>query len=316
MDSLLVLITGALIALMVSVNGGLTASFGVFPAAAIIHAVGTAFALALCFWRKKTPPVPRGLPAWLFLGGIIGVATTACNNFAFGRISTTSLVALGLLGQSAASLAADRYGLFGLPKRPAQKAALPGIAVSFAGMALMLGGGDSLPAALLSFAAGVCIVLSRTVNARLAGRVGALRGSLINHLTGLPVTLALALALPGGGTGGAARPWDYLGGVLGVCVVMLLNVTVPRVAAWRLTALNFLGQLLTGAALDLAAGRGLGDASFRGGAVIAFGMLLSFAMERAAQKRQEKEAACRARLRDIEEAHRRELLEKYGGGAV
>ena len=39
-------------------------------------------------------------------------------------------------------------------------------------------------------------------------------------------------------------------------------------------------------------------------------------MERAAQKRQEKEAACRARLRDMEEAHRRELLEKYGGGAV
>ena len=44
MSMLLALLTGAVISIMVSINGGLTACVGEYTAAVVIHAVGTAFA--------------------------------------------------------------------------------------------------------------------------------------------------------------------------------------------------------------------------------------------------------------------------------
>ena len=47
MSMLLALLTGAVISIMVSINGGLTACVGEYTAAVVIHVVGTAFALIL-----------------------------------------------------------------------------------------------------------------------------------------------------------------------------------------------------------------------------------------------------------------------------
>ena len=109
------------------------------------------------------------------------------------------------------------------------------------------------PGAAISFASGISMVLSRTANARLAEKTGALQGSLVNHLTGLPITVGLALAAAAiSGTpvtasaGGSFRLWIYLGGALGVIVVMLLNITVPKIPGFQLTLLVFVGQVFTG----------------------------------------------------------------------
>ena len=53
MSMLLALLTGAVISIMVSINGGLTACVGEYTAAVVIHVVGTAFALILCLIRRK-----------------------------------------------------------------------------------------------------------------------------------------------------------------------------------------------------------------------------------------------------------------------
>ena len=103
MSMLLALLTGAIISVMVAVNGQLKACVGTYLAAVIIHIVGTIFSYILCR-VKKTPIFRReGLPFWVYLGGVIGVLTTIFNASAFGHISMTSIVALGLLGQSAAA---------------------------------------------------------------------------------------------------------------------------------------------------------------------------------------------------------------------
>ena len=179
MSMLLALLTGAVISIMVSINGGLTACVGEYTAAVVIHVVGTAFALILCLIRREKIFARRHAPAWTYLGGVIGVLTTFFNNFAFGRISVTSLTALDLLGQT-------------------------------------------MTAALIS----------RTVNARLSQKASALTGSFFNHLTGLPCCLLLCLLA--GGTAlkasAAPAPWMLCGGMLGVTVVLLLNITVPRIA--------------------------------------------------------------------------------------
>ena len=46
----------------------------------------------------------------------------------------------------------------------------------------------------IACAAGISVVLSRTINAYLAEKTGALQGALINHLIGLPITILLAAA--------------------------------------------------------------------------------------------------------------------------
>lgn len=291
MQELLVLLTGITLAVMVSINGRLSAAAGVLLATVIIHIVGSAFAGVLCALQKHKTPLWRRGPAWIYLGGPIGVIVTVFNNYACGRISMTSIIALGLLGQMVTALVLDGFGLLGMAKRPLRKSALPGLALSLAGVWMMLDASVAAAAVAvgISLAAGVCVVLSRTVNARLAGEIGALRGAFVNHLLGLPITAALALAFRQSTAGVPGRlaqqPWVLLGGFLGVAVVLLCNLTVPRVPAFRLTMLTFVGQVFTGILIDLLTGSGFSDVTFRGGAVIAAGVLLSLWAEHAAEKK-------------------------------
>ena len=69
------------------------------------------------------------------------------------------------------------------------------------------------------------------------------------------------------------------GGMLGVTVVLLLNITVPRIAAFRLTLLSFLGQIFTGLAIDLALGQNISGGLFWGGVICAAGFLVSMLIE-------------------------------------
>lgn len=289
MYQLLALLTGAVISGMVAVNGGLSAGLGVFLSAVVIHIVGTAFAFLLCRLRGERLFRRLDVPAWAYLGGVIGVIPTVAANFAFGRISVTCIVALELLGQSALSAAIDGLGLLGMAKRPIRLSTWAGLAVSCLGVAVMLdsGLGGAMAAVLASLAAGVCLVLNRTVNARLAEKSGALAGSFYNHLTGLPCCAALWLLLPDLPLSQAAAPplWAWLGGILGVLVVLLYNVAVPRLPAFQVTLLSFLGQVFAGFAIDLFRGQDISGGLFRGGALCALGFLLSQCLDHCGARR-------------------------------
>ena len=311
---LLAALNGCIIAVMVALNGGLSDQYGVFLAAVIIHVVGTLFALAVLLPRRRGQSVGQylfgtgHLPLWMYLGGVIGVVTTVCNNFAFGRISMTSLVALGLFGQTLTSLLIDTLGLFGMPKRRFQPTQIIGIVFALWGIAVMLRGvGAAAPAAgpaapavvagavVLSFLAGVSIVLSRTVNAGLAFHIGALQGSFVNHLVGLPVTVVLWL-LQGGipvlaGMTASPRLWIYGGGMLGVTVVLLFNTIVPKMQAFHLTLLSFAGQIAAGFLIDLLCGTASDSASLLGGGIVSTGILINLLTEHLLEKRAKKTAS-------------------------
>ena len=292
MYELLALFTGLILSVMVSVNGSLSDRYGALLAAVIVHVVGILFAFILCTVKRDRKKMFGFAPGWIYLGGVIGALTTVCNNVAFGHISMTSIVALGLLGQTVMSLAIDCFGLFGMKRHPLQKKSLIGLVFSLAGIGIMLDNSvrEAVYAVCFSLMAGVTVVLSRTVNARLAERTGALEGSLVNHLAGLPVTILIAML--GAGSGGIvhgimaggvhfpAQPWIYLGGTMGVIVVLLCNLTVPRVSAFRLTVLTFVGQVFTGLLLDVVIGKCRLDASFAGGVVISAGMAVNLMVEK------------------------------------
>ncbi len=285
MYQLLALLTGIILSIMVLINGNLTDHYGLFLAAVIIHVVGSMSAFLLCMIQKEKKPLFTHHPKWIYLGGAIGVFTTVFTNFAYGHISVTSIVALGLLGQAITSLVIDTLGLFGMKKQAFGKRSIPGFVVSFLGILFMLDQSVSgaIIVVLLSFSAGITVVLSRTVNARLAEKIGALQGSLVNHLVGLPFTIIVALLVGQVSpisTISTFQPWIYFGGILGVAVVLLSNLTVPRVSAFRLTLLIFVGQVFTGILLDLVLGHNISSISFVGGIVIISGLAINLIIEK------------------------------------
>ena len=234
---ILSIVTGALIAAMVAINGGLTAAYGVYIATVIIHAVGLVFISVVCAVRREKPLARRGLPWWLYLGGVIGVGTTVFNNLAFGRISLSAIVALGLIGQAATSLLIDQFGLMGMQRNTFRPAKLSGLLCMLAGAVYMLWGANfAWMPVVVSLLAGVSVVISRTVNARLAEKSSDYVSTWFNYIVGLCFGLVV-LVLLGRGEFATAAPtlnplWIYTGGLVGVLVVLLSNSTVARVSGF------------------------------------------------------------------------------------
>ena len=277
-------IIGVVIAVMISVNGTLSNCYDVFRSAVIIHIVGVIFATILYLCKKEKKPLFRQGPFWIYLGGALGFLTTVFNNFAFEYISMTSIIALGLFGQMISSAFIDTFGLLGMEKYPFRKSSLLGLLFALAGVFTMLDFSitASFLSVLLSIGGGITVVLSRTVNARLSEKTGALGGSLINHLVGLPITILFALFFVPKAKLFAANPapyWTYLGGILGVTTVLLFNIAVPKISALSLSILSFTGQLFTGILIDFLIGNDFSNASFIGGILISAGVILNFILD-------------------------------------
>ena len=271
------LLMGILISVMILVNGGLTEEYGVYSATVIIHIVGLLLVSVLVI-IKKEQFFPKFHPWFFYLGGAFGVLITVANNFAFGRISVSAILALGLLGQSIASIVIDQFGLLGMQRHPFKKHRLIGIILVVIGIRIMtVQAGFEFAAILLSFKAGVCIVASRTLNAGLASVTSVRVGTFYNYLVGLVVSIPVLLMLGGGEAPFqeftvSPRWYIYIGGVLGVWVVLMSNVVVKRVAAFYLTLLVFVGQISTGIVIDSLMAQEISFILVMGGSLVAAGL--------------------------------------------
>ncbi len=137
---LLSVLTGAIIAIMIAVNGVLTSSYSIYLATVIIHIVGLIL-ITLILIRHKENPAPwknKQLPLFLYSGGLVGVATTVFNNVAFGKISMSAILAIVLLGQSVASIIIDHYGWLDMPHQPFNKKKLIGLSFIIVGIVLII----------------------------------------------------------------------------------------------------------------------------------------------------------------------------------
>jgi len=266
---------------MVAVNGGLTGFYGVYSATVIIHIVGLSIITLVVLFKRENPFANRY--SWfLYLGGAIGVFTTLSNNIAFGRISVSALLALGLLGQSVTGLIIDQYGLFGMPKHPFTKRKLIGLTLIVAGIVSMIT--DFEPVAVtVSFAAGISIVMSRTFNAKLADLTSVRVSSFYNYVVGLVVAL-LAFLLLGRGeiTEFTFSPnwYIYLGGALGLSVVWILNIVTVKISAFYLTLLLFIGQVFSGILIDVFLSGEISARNLIGGVLVAAGLSINLLLDR------------------------------------
>lgn len=113
--------SGGILTLMAHFNGTLGRYGGAFFASWMAHAAGTVAAIlfiAVLFRRGEGRALKGRGPLWAYLGGLSGALTVIFTAEAVNSpLALSGTLALGLAGQVVFSLAADRWGLFGLAKR-------------------------------------------------------------------------------------------------------------------------------------------------------------------------------------------------------
>jgi uncharacterized membrane protein YdcZ (DUF606 family) len=159
---------------MITVNGGLTTLYGVYSATVIIHIVGLLLIGGVILLRREKP-FRKGLPWYLYIGGVIGVASTVFTNYAFGKISVSAILALSLFGSSVMGLLVDQFGLFQCACTASARTQLPGLMLVLGGIVCLMIGSFSLLPVLAVFASGILLVVSRSFNSRLADQTACTR---------------------------------------------------------------------------------------------------------------------------------------------
>jgi len=276
------LFAGLLITGMVTSNGALAEHYGIYTGVVIVHVIGLAVMSLIMLIRRESPFQYRASKV-LYMGGGIGVMTVVFNNMAFGVISISAIMALILLGQSILGLAVDQYGLMGMPKHPFKLSKLLGLIFIVAGIVVMIDSFD-LVAVSVSIAAGFCIILSRTLNAKLSEKSSIQTSAFFNNLVGLIVSCAAFLLL-GRSELVAHMTFEpnlflYLGGVLGIGVVLVNNLAVAKVSAFYLTLLMFTGQIFSALIFDKVLGHAFDPTLLAGGLLVVFGLSLNLLLDR------------------------------------
>jgi transporter family-2 protein len=275
------LLVGALISVMVAINGKLTAAAGRPLALVLIHLVAF-FVMALVMAFKKEKPSAKGLRPWQLSAGLIGLLTTTFNNLAFGRISVSAIMALALLGESISGLLADHFGLLGLPVRKMQKGKLLGAPIMALGILVMLDSFDTL-AVIVSLLAGFTILFSRLLNGQVTRQTSVYNATFINYGVGFVGAVALFFM-----EGGQYQPFPgpvtlYLGGLIGVVAVLATSAMIGRIASFYMTLALFVGQVAASVLLDVALSGVFSLKVLLGGVCVLLGLILALIIDRRAE---------------------------------
>jgi transporter family-2 protein len=129
------------VVVQVGMNSTLRAILGSAIVAALISFVVGALALAAIVAVTRAPlPVRAQLaivPAWAWLGGILGAFYVVSSVIVGPRLGTATLVALVVLGQLGTSLLVDHFGWLGFAQHPITLVRLLGAVFLFAGVVLV-----------------------------------------------------------------------------------------------------------------------------------------------------------------------------------
>ncbi|MGL6200026.1 MAG: DMT family transporter [Lachnospiraceae bacterium] len=278
---ILTVLAGIITSIMIVWNGELSDQYGVYPANVIIHIVGL-ISITFVMLIRRDRAFKKRMPLYLYLGGVIGVATTTFNNIAYGQISVSAILALCLFGQSVTSIITDQLGFMGMPKYPFHKSKIWGLLLVSAGIAYMITDFE-IVAVLLSFLSGVNLVVSRTLNARLAENTSVVSSTFFNYVTGLFVSALVMVVARGYDVSTIQLPSNIhmlFGGMLGVVVIWLFNVVAVKISSFYMTLFLFIAQVFTGVLLDAIITGTFSLHNTIGGLLVAAGLVINLMLDK------------------------------------
>lgn len=138
---LMALLVGAGLTVQVGMNATLRAVIGSpLLAAALNFVVGLValVAVAAATGSRWTPGSASAVPAWAWLGGVLGALYVASTTVLGPRLGAAALLALLLAGQMAAALVVDHYGVIGFPHSPVTPVRVVGAVLLLAGVLLIM----------------------------------------------------------------------------------------------------------------------------------------------------------------------------------
>jgi len=136
--AVLAMAAGVATALQAAANAGLAARIGLAGALVVNTVIVLIGTLILYLARGRYGTFfPAGAPWTLYVGGACGVVILASLAFVFPRIGAAVAIALVVLGQGAAALAIDHFGLLGMPKEPVTWLRVAGLLLVGGGVAML-----------------------------------------------------------------------------------------------------------------------------------------------------------------------------------
>lgn len=131
---------------------------------------------------------------------------------------------------------------------------------------------------ILACISGFMVILSMIVNSHLAKEIGVFQGTLINYIVGLTF-ISVILLFTSKSINFSVNIlsnipfWAYLGGLIGVMVVAITNVVIPKIPTIYSTLLIFIGELFTGIVIDSIVGNTISKGKIIGGILILIGLI-------------------------------------------
>ena len=137
----------------------------------------------------------------------------------------------------------------------------------------------------IAILAGVSIVIARIINANLAVKIGIFQGTFFNYITGLFFSFIFLLfsgeSLHVYSTTLQSIPFAvYLGGIVGVIVIVLSNYITPKISSFYLTLLIFVGQLFMGVVIDFFTSNDVSIGKIIGGFLVLLGLTYNLLIDK------------------------------------
>lgn len=137
---LLVLLSGALLAIQAPLNATLSRAIGgPVNAALASFLVGTLALAVVVGLGRSSPDVPalRALPWWAWAGGLCGAVFVSGAAYAAPKIGVATLLTVGVASQLMMAIALDHYGAFGITRQAITGGRVLGVALVIAGAVLV-----------------------------------------------------------------------------------------------------------------------------------------------------------------------------------
>lgn len=265
-------LAGVAASVQARINGGLAGRLHDGFAAALVSngtalillSVAVAFAPAARAGLRRVWSGLRGgsLKPWECLGGAGGALYVASQGLAAGPLGVAVFTVAVVTGQSGGGLAVDRAGLAPGGRRPVTGTRILGAVLTVAAVLLAVSGRAGLDTGsllvILPLLAGIGLAVQGAINGRVRQAANAnLPAVVVNSIVGTSALLAafaVSVAVRGWPSGSPpAEPWLYLGGPLGICVLVLSVSAVRHLGALLLSLGMIAGQLAGAIALDVLA---------------------------------------------------------------